>query len=212
MQNLSIMYSSLARGLCVRAAKSQAVSHFAVLGLAPRFSVDAPALSEALRSLQRECHPDRHANDSNSARERAAVTSACANIAYAVLKSPESRAMHLLDLLATGDDRPDLSADPDLLDWVMRMREMLDDDDVSDDKRVGMRSEVKSLIEACLVDMVEAFDGDSAVQEASGDTLILTPGNEMSPERVQRAASLTVRFKYLMRILNAIDERLPVVS
>jgi curved DNA-binding protein CbpA len=199
------------RGVCSRASPTR--SHFAVLGLTPRFDVAAPELSAAHRKLQRDCHPDRHANDPDVVRARAAETSARANVAYEVLKVPEARALHLLDLLSPEDEQPDLSADATLLDWVMRMREMLDDEKLPDETRVTMRVEVTSLIDDCLVNLRLAFD-DSGVHAAiasTGNTAQTSASADqyLSPEQLQRAAALTVRLKYLTRILDALDEKLP---
>lgn len=73
-------------------------SHFELLGLAPSFAVDADALDRAYRDLQGRVHPDRFAGAADADRRAAMQWSVRANEAYASLKDPVRRAIHLLEL------------------------------------------------------------------------------------------------------------------
>lgn len=73
-------------------------SHFELLGLAPAFAVDGAALDRAYRELQAKVHPDRFAGAPDAERRAAMQWSVRANEAYAALKDPLKRAVHLLEL------------------------------------------------------------------------------------------------------------------
>ncbi|MBL8520526.1 MAG: Fe-S protein assembly co-chaperone HscB [Betaproteobacteria bacterium] len=73
-------------------------NHFALFGLPVSFDVDAGALERAYRELQREVHPDRHAQATEAEQRIAAQWSTRSNEAYRILQSPIARGRYLLHL------------------------------------------------------------------------------------------------------------------
>lgn len=108
------------------------LDHFARLGLARGFAVDAAALDRAYFGLQRRLHPDRFAR--RPARERAISQqqAAALNEAYEILKNPVRRARYLAELSGVdlpGDGRT--IDDPGLLMEAMEAREALGEADTA---------------------------------------------------------------------------------
>lgn len=105
------------------------VSHFAVLGLKPSMDLDARTLEAAARAAQRRVHPDRFSGSTYDARTRAAAAAASArvNAAARALRSPLSRAQHLLDLRGAGGVEKSPPPNSALLAEVLGAREALDD-------------------------------------------------------------------------------------
>lgn len=98
---------------------------FALLGVAPRFSVDEAALRRAFLRASTEQHPDRFIDPIEQA--DAVERMSQLTDAYRVLSDPELRAKSLLALsgLALAEDRDKLPAD--LLMQVMEVREELEE-------------------------------------------------------------------------------------
>ncbi len=80
--------------------------HFSLFGLPASFDVDLAALDRAYRDLQREVHPDRHAQGSDAEQRVAAQWATRLNEAHRTLKSPIGRARYLLQLqgVDTGEE------------------------------------------------------------------------------------------------------------
>ncbi len=174
------------RSSCTPGGASQ--GHFGTLGVPARFRQSENDLRTALRTAQREWHPDKHAVDGGSRAERAADMSSALNAAFAVLSSPSARATHLLEIREeqTLEEREgDTSGE--LLMWVMEVREFVDSADEEGLRRKQV--EVEHMVEKSEETLGKAFDDDHDLEKA----------------RVQ-----TVRLRYLMRILEAIEKRLPI--
>lgn len=73
-------------------------THFQLFDLPESFVIDAGALAERYRLLQREYHPDRFAAAPEQEQRLAVQMAARINDAYQVLKSPLSRGSYLLSL------------------------------------------------------------------------------------------------------------------
>lgn len=73
-------------------------SYFELFGLPTRFAVDADALAERYRELQRVIHPDRFANAGDHERRLAVQGASHVNEAFEALKHPLSRARYMLSL------------------------------------------------------------------------------------------------------------------
>jgi molecular chaperone HscB len=73
-------------------------THFALFDLPQVFAIDAATLDAAYRNVQREVHPDRFANASDTEKRLAAQWATQANEAYRTLKSPLNRGRYLLKL------------------------------------------------------------------------------------------------------------------
>jgi molecular chaperone HscB len=101
--------------------------HFARLGLAPEFALDAAELDRRYFALQRQLHPDRFAT--KSAKERAISQSQATSLneAYETLKDPLARAVYLLRQAGIDIEPGDGATikDPALLMEAMEMREAL---------------------------------------------------------------------------------------
>jgi molecular chaperone HscB len=99
---------------------------FDVLGLAPALDLDAAAIEQRYRDLQRALHPDKFVNASSSERRESLSRAVSVNEAYRLLKDELKRAELLFARLtgAKADDHQ-ASADPELLMEVMDLREEL---------------------------------------------------------------------------------------
>lgn len=105
------------------------VDHFTLLGVAVDLDVEAPALDDGLRKLQRRLHPDRFATAAAPQRALAEAASARVNDAVSTLRAPLPRYDYCLSL-RTGRlvlDDETVGAPPALLMRVMEAREAVDD-------------------------------------------------------------------------------------
>lgn len=93
---------------------------FAILGLEPRFDLDAGELHKRFIAASAANHPDRFTDPLDQA--DAADRSATINAAYRTLREPEARAEALLKRLggAAGDEK---ALPPDLLMEMLEVRE-----------------------------------------------------------------------------------------
>lgn len=73
-------------------------SHFELLGLEPRFSINTAEIDEGYRALQRKLHPDRHAQAEEHHRDLVEAHSARVNEAANTLRSPLKRAGYWMQL------------------------------------------------------------------------------------------------------------------
>jgi len=73
-------------------------NHFELFGLPRGFQIDAGALEDAYRDVQRAVHPDRFAGATDAQKRLALQASARANEAYRTLRDPVARAEYLLSL------------------------------------------------------------------------------------------------------------------
>lgn len=78
-------------------ATPEALDHYALFGLEPRFALDQAALDHAYRDLQSRVHPDRYAAASAPERRVAMQWAARANEAYQTLRAPLARAAYLCE-------------------------------------------------------------------------------------------------------------------
>lgn len=131
-------------------------NYFKLLGVTERFDLDLSHLSTQFKSLQRKWHPDRHATaTSATAQSEAARISAQLNEAYAALRSPHTRALHLLSLHGIED-----SADmcPDFLAWVVETREKIASIPPSSSAAHKTAAEVEAAIGTCVSELQHLFD------------------------------------------------------
>ena len=73
-------------------------SHFELFGLPPVFSLDQEMLERAYRDIQSQVHPDRFAHAGDAERRASLQLTTRVNEAFQILKTPVSRARHLLEL------------------------------------------------------------------------------------------------------------------
>jgi molecular chaperone HscB len=101
-------------------------SPFETLGLPARFDLDPADLEARVRALQRELHPDRHAQAGPAARQRALSAAVTVNDAYRTLRDEVTRAEALLRLHGRHSGEGDWCGAPqDLLMEMMALREEL---------------------------------------------------------------------------------------
>ena len=140
-------------------------NHFELLGIEPRFRLDAVALDRAYRDLQSEVHPDRHASATDEQQRVALQSSARVNEAYRTLKDPVARAEYLLALHgAAGAGDRDLAVE--FLERQLERRERAsdavdaEDVDMLDVLLREVRTEVRERegVLADLIDRAHAWD------------------------------------------------------
>ncbi len=101
-------------------------NYFELFGLPVSFGLDADALAERYRDLQRVVHPDRYANSSQQERRLAVQSSGHINQAFETLKGPLSRARYMLALYGIDlDVLQETTSDPLFLMEQMELRETL---------------------------------------------------------------------------------------
>jgi molecular chaperone HscB len=135
--------------------------HFARLGLAKGFDIDAAELDRRYFALQRNLHPDRFAR--RSARERALAESQSAtlNQGYETLKDPLRRAGYLLELAGRRSAAVHAATveDEELLTEAMENREaLMEAEDSAAIDELGSRAAAAAV--RCLADLSRAFAQD----------------------------------------------------
>jgi molecular chaperone HscB len=97
---------------------------FGLLGLVPRFDIDAETLEKAFFERSKELHPDRFAQAPAAERVAALSRARALNDAYVLLKKPASRAEYLLarEGMTIGDNE---RIDPALVMELLEEREVL---------------------------------------------------------------------------------------
>ena len=107
------------------------MNHFQLFDLSPGFKVDLDDLHARYLRLQAHCHPDNFATAPRAEQAAAQQLAAQINSAYAELRSPIARAIHLLALI--GYDPAEIVnqqvRDPAFLMQQMELREQLEDAD-----------------------------------------------------------------------------------
>ena len=105
---------------------------FAILGLAPRFEIDESQLQQAFVRKSAAAHPDRRVGDP-AAQAEAARDAAKINEAHRTLKSPESRAAALLEMLG-GPGPEDRDLPDGLLEEMLEVRETMAEAQAEDEQ------------------------------------------------------------------------------
>jgi molecular chaperone HscB len=146
---------------CGAAQPPRNLDHFARLGLARGFEIDAGELDRRYFALQRNLHPDRFAR--RTARERAIAESQSASLnqAYETVKDPLARAAYLLELAGRRSAAAHAAtvADEELLTEVMENREaLMEAEDVDAVDALAAKALAASL--GCLAQLTGAFARD----------------------------------------------------
>lgn len=173
-----------------RCASSTVVDRFTLLEVERRFDIDERHLTQRYKALMSNSHPDRHGCSGAAVQQQAADHAAELTDAYRVLRSPHSRAVHLLELLGaplneeTGGDL--LGAG--FLMQVMEVREELEEAGTQPARLQALRA---------------------ANDVAVGELHVLL-GGAFASQDLEQARSLTAQLQYLQRIEDEIHARMPV--
>ncbi|KAI6247089.1 J-type co-chaperone, mitochondrial [Erysiphe necator] len=137
------------------------------------FNIDLVALRQEFLKLQAQAHPDRHANTS---KESAGHESTLINEAFAVLKSPLSRAQYLLSLRQSNIKEEEINrsiAESDILSKVMNIRERIDAARSCSIATLGkLKNEIEQNVKQSETQVAKAFDNDD-LQAAKRQTIFL---------------------------------------
>jgi molecular chaperone HscB len=158
--------------------------HFARLGLARAFALDAAELEQHYLALQRRLHPDRFAARGAPERALSMQQATSLNEAYQTLRSPLRRAEYLLALagVAAAED------DAEVLLEALEDREALA---AAGDDGVGvLAADVARRREACIVALGEAFAAER-MEQAGGLVGRLAYLDKLASEARQRRVALS---------------------
>ena len=172
------------------------IDHFQIFGLPRAFGVDSLALERRFRELSRELHPDKFATAPAPERRQALERSTALNDAYRVLRDPQRRAGHYLELnglaLEPGPEgRTAVTMSPEFLESFLDLRESFEG--ASAEERGGLRDHLTAERTRRLASLVADL---GAVGEA--------PGREALVPLAQRLLEL----RYYDRFLNELDAEL----
>jgi molecular chaperone HscB len=166
------------------------MNYFELFNLSPSFEIDPVALSQTYQTLQKLTHPDKFATASEREKLLSVQKNAQVNDAYQVLKSPLSRAEHMLELrgLELKHEQQTIQDTPFLMQQ-MEWREELED--------IGSQSDPLSTLEAL----------DDEVQTELKGCLNELKGllGENTLDKDQLAATLVRKVKFLTKLRSEIE-------
>lgn len=128
-------------------------NHFQIFGIPEGFEVDAAALEERYRELQREVHPDRFARASQAEQRVSMQLATRVNEAYQTLKSPLKRAEYLLQLQGIDPEfETNTSMPAEFLAGEMERRERLEEAVAARDwqRLIALSSDLRTEADALL--------------------------------------------------------------
>lgn len=136
------------------------MNYFDLFDLPTAFELDQDKLDKSLRTLQSQYHPDVIKTEQNNQPHFANQLngeqfSALINTAYQTLKSPDSRATHLLALVGQADNVSDSIYDLDFLDLAMDFRIALDG--ANADKLPALSDKMSNWLQALAVQFDHAY-------------------------------------------------------
>ena len=120
-------------------------NHFSVFELPESFDLDLSELTLRYQELQKVFHPDKFANSAEQERLQAVQRAAQINDAFAVLKSPLSRAQHLLEINGIEAEKNATISDPMFLMQQMEMRESLEEAAAKDDALTAVEDAIDEI-------------------------------------------------------------------
>jgi molecular chaperone HscB len=152
----------------VVANHSASENYFHFFGLSPQFSLDLAQLDQAYLAIQKEVHPDRHTQGSDSEQRIAMQMATLANTAHQTLKHPIQRGLYLCKLHGVEANLETNTAMPTAfllqqMAWRDSLEESADDFSALD----AMTTEVDSAYKAALVELAEAMDRTRNYQRAA---------------------------------------------
>jgi molecular chaperone HscB len=152
----------------VVANHSASENYFQFFGLSPQFSLDLAQLDQAYLAIQKEVHPDRHTQGSDSEQRIAMQMATLANTAHQTLKHPIQRGLYLCKMHGVEANLETNTAMPTAfllqqMAWRDSLEESADDFDALD----ALATEVDSAYKAALVELTEAMDRTHNYQRAA---------------------------------------------
>ena len=152
----------------VVANHSASENYFQFFGLSPQFSLDLAQLDQAYLAIQKEVHPDRHTQGSDSEQRIAMQMATLANTAHQTLKHPIQRGLYLCKMHGVEANLETNTAMPTAfllqqMAWRDSLEESADDFDALD----ALATEVDSAYKAALVELAEAMDRTHNYQRAA---------------------------------------------
>jgi molecular chaperone HscB len=147
---------------------SASENYFHFFGLSPQFSLDLAQLDQAYLAIQKEVHPDRHTQGSDSEQRIAMQMATLANTAHQTLKHPIQRGLYLCKLHGVEANLETNTAMPTAfllqqMAWRDSLEESADDFDALD----VLATEVDAAYKAALVELAEAMDRTHNYQRAA---------------------------------------------
>ena len=134
-----------------------AKDYFALFGITKSFEIDAGALAERYRFLQRQAHPDMHASGDPMEKRIALQYSGYVNQAYSTLRDANRRAFYLLELGGFAENEVNsFPVDEEFLFEQMMLRDRISDLGDCDDAR-SVIEEVTASLERLQVDAEARF-------------------------------------------------------
>ena len=148
-------------------APNLAANDFALFQLPQQYAIDLPSLEQSWKALQRQAHPDMHAQADASAQRLAMQWSVRINEAYQRLKNPVKRAAYLCELLGVPIAAETNTAMPaEFLVQQITWREALDSADSPGEIHL-LLSEVKAYRDSLLAECERFLDDVSDTQRAA---------------------------------------------
>jgi molecular chaperone HscB len=152
----------------VVANHSASENYFDFFGLSPQFSLDLAQLDQAYLAIQKEVHPDRHTQGSDSEQRIAMQMATLANTAHQTLKHPIQRGLYLCKLHGVEANLETNTAMPTaFLLQQMAWRDSLEESTEDFDALDALATEVDSAYKVALVELAEAMDRTHNYQRAA---------------------------------------------
>jgi molecular chaperone HscB len=152
----------------VVANHSASDNYFDFFGLSPQFSLDLAQLDRAYLAIQKEVHPDRHTQGSDSEQRIAMQMATLANTAHQTLKHPIQRGLYLCKLHGVEANLETNTAMPTaFLLQQMAWRDSLEESTEDFDALDALATEVDSAYKVALVELAEAMDRTHNYQRAA---------------------------------------------
>jgi len=143
-------------------------NYFDLFGLPVAFLLDAGALAERYREVQKVVHPDRYASASEAEQRHALQQATRVNEAYETLREPLKRAMYMLELNGVDTSQETATTrDGAFLMQQMELREALAEVPGQDDPLARLDDlmvEIASLIKAQVAQLAVQFESGTAEQ------------------------------------------------
>ena len=152
----------------VVANHSASEDYFQFFGLSPQFSLDLAQLDQAYLAIQKEIHPDRHSQGSDSEQRIAMQMATLANTAHQTLKHPIQRGLYLCKLHGVEANLETNTAMPtEFLLQQMAWRDSLEESADDFAELDALTTEVDAAYKAALVELAEAMDRTHNYQRAA---------------------------------------------